>query len=63
MRRVLVVFALVHDCQRFRGLRAGEVREAGRDEVGSQVVLLSVVEELVVLLVWAQDLEDSQSQF
>jgi hypothetical protein len=60
MRRVLVVFALeVHDCQHFRGLRAGEVR----DEVGSQVVLLSVMEELVGLLLWAQDLEDSQSQF
>jgi hypothetical protein len=63
MRRVLVVFALVvHDCQHFRGLKAAEVREVGRDEVGLQVVLLSVVEEFVGLLVWAQHLEDSQSQ-
>lgn len=34
-----------------------------RDEVGLQVVLLSVVEELVELFVWAQDLHESQSQF
>lgn len=55
-----MVFALVvHDCQHFRGLRVGEVRGG----VGLQVVLLSVVEELVGLLLWAQDLEDSQSQF
>ena len=34
-----------------------------RDEVGLQVALLSVVEELVELFVWAQDLHESQSQF
>ena len=37
--------------------------EVDRDEVGSRVVLLSVVEELVELFVWARDLHESQSQF
>ena len=37
--------------------------EVVRDEVGLRVVLLSVVEGLVELFVWAQDLHESQSQF
>jgi len=37
--------------------------EVVRDEVGLRAVLLSVVEGLVELFVWAQDLHESQSQF
>jgi len=56
-----VVVALAHDCQHFRVPMVVVGHEGGRDaalvqkdEVGSQVVLLSVVEELVELFGWAQ---------
>ena len=61
MRRVLVASALVHDCQVVVGHEVGRdvalIRLIRKDEVGLQVVLLSVVEELVELFVWAQVLQ------
>jgi hypothetical protein len=64
-----VVVALVRDCQHFRLSLAVVGREVGRDaapvrkdEVGSQVVLLSAVEGLVELFVWVQTLHGNQSR-
>ena len=61
--------ALVHDYQHSRLSMAVMGHEVGRDavlvprdEVDSQVVLLSAVEGLVELLVWVQILEENQSR-
>jgi len=57
-----VVVALVHDFRVEVGHEVGrDVAPVQKDEEGLQVVLLSGVEELVGLVVWAQDLQESQS--
>lgn len=61
MRKVLVAFAWVHDCQVVVGREADRgVALIQKDEVGLRVVLLSVEEELVELFVRAQVLQKSQ---
>ena len=59
MRRVLVACVLVRGCRVVVGHEADRgVALIRKDEVGSQVVLLSVVEELVELFVRAQVLQE-----
>lgn len=60
-----MAFALVHDYRRLVVVGHEVDRDVAliqRDEVGLQVVLLSVVEEPEGLFVWARDLRRSQSQ-
>jgi len=66
MLRVPVAFALVHDCQRLVVVGREVDRDVAliqKDGVGSQVVLLSGVEEPEGLFVRAQDLQRSQWKF
>lgn len=57
-----MAFVLVRGCRVVVGHEAGrDVVLLRKDEVGSQVVLLSVVEELVELFVGVQVLQKSQS--